>query len=667
MNYVTLTEDIRAHNPNHKLSRAEKTNLRKTKILPYLSNVFKECQNLQELEDCKNAVKLALKTIQEGMNAGGVKAGKRTDYFPLCSHYTNSGRLPLSNPRAKQLFTDLTTNAGLKKKLEAICEHDSAAADGTKRRPGIFGLWAKNTNYTKSASLFRQDITREFNNCKKRVINRPPSSPKKASSPDQTSNSPMNNSTSPTSEEIYAINPSLSTELTKLQQQSDIVIQCYDNARDYREIFAPITSEIIHEIISYSKNNPEAKQHYTLIINQDGRQLLSQPERDQQKKAARAKPRTLVQEDLQVYNINLERQVNNLAITIDPNSDHYLFKGQIHWVKALDTFGKDKHLKLSLCISHDYSSTKKVSATLVMKPSRKSRNKDTLNQGNVEFLGVSLAHSTTRKLFLELEKQQQRLPQTIENLYTTTAKRKTDAKFANVLYNPLNNKLSQIDVQDTQAFTRVTISYALPLLLEARQHTHPQAYRYYLEKYSKHQPDDYFEFFPRELHLYKFVQDKDFDQSRYLALKGNFTFVDNSGNVYRLCTTRAYSEFCIIYVPNEISLPSDYEFDSAFKDKLSYKLLFKDQFATNLIQTNPNWLNLVRSSTVVNGRELLSCKINTLPVLFPIAPYQLNSNVTTDSKLIALNMILQLGAEIGADDEWAREAIQNFANSKVYR
>ena len=93
---IKLNSPTKAHKPETKLSRADKNTLRE-EINTYLEATFNKCSNIEILQDCKNAVKLAIKTIQEGMNEGGVANSK---FFPTTNHYNNNGRDPLNTPQA---------------------------------------------------------------------------------------------------------------------------------------------------------------------------------------------------------------------------------------------------------------------------------------------------------------------------------------------------------------------------------------------------------------------------------------------------------------------------------------------------------------------------------------------------------------------------------------
>jgi hypothetical protein len=165
---VSIPTPIRGHHPTNGMTRAEKTTdyanhySPRSKILDFLKQEFSWCTRLTDLEDCRNAAKLALKIIQEGMNAGGTMARSELHYFPRSNHYQNDGRYPLENQHARQIFIELTAPNqayGFKEELENLCDHNSANPDGTK---GHHYFGNRRTLYTKSAQILRSDIKQLF-------------------------------------------------------------------------------------------------------------------------------------------------------------------------------------------------------------------------------------------------------------------------------------------------------------------------------------------------------------------------------------------------------------------------------------------------------------------------------------------------------------------------
>ncbi|MFN7093930.1 MAG: hypothetical protein ACK4M7_01065, partial [Burkholderiales bacterium] len=359
-------------------------------------------------------------------------------------------------------------------------------------------------------------------------------------------------------------------KLGQYQKTLEAIISMFDNADKYSTIYSSINSKIIRNIINkYSNHNTNQIHKARLYINiKNNNFKILNNSSDTDKDLGR---------NHYIFNLSIINDETSSSIIIDPNSRHLLLNGaEGNWTEILTTSGAERSFKLAIKIKYNHR-TQVNKFEVVMKWSKKSYAQKRINNHPEVFLGVSLSNKKAREEFIKTAKEKSNLDIAIDKFYRDAIER-PDPKFENILYNPLNNKVSQIDIDSYLGFSNIKMFFTMLASLDlvnlrnfpfARElmRTHYQLESSHLDS-SKPKDKNVLKSLLNKLSRFKLI---DGNISLYInprfnvinefkddlvidATNRNIIFIDCLGNILRWRSPSCCSQDQIIFIKEEINL-----------------------------------------------------------------------------------------------------------------
>jgi hypothetical protein len=412
------------------------------------------------------------------------------------------------------------------------------------------------------------------------------------------------------------------------------ILQNYDILQKYQVIFTPITQEMCCQLIQHfyaDEQCSQYQQHFELAINEDLSYMIV---------GKVGKPAiTKAMPNPYIFNANMVPHATGVTLVLDPNSRHQLLEGN-SWCDILTTTGTNKLYKFALQVEYELA-TSTFKFSWCMKLSHKSRDAK-LGLNYLPFAGIGLNNKKARKQFIQQGIQAGNLAERIYELYRTTKARFFDAKLANVLFHPLTAALNQID--DEPGYSSVTLEHSLSELLAEH---YPQANAKYNAANWSHQVINFApaNCYRKEILVLPKVARATYQE--WLKQRLNVILIDSTNQVYRLIHNYQVKPQ-IILVHKELTQYNPPSISSYFHEGLPIGFLWHDSFASQLICTRKilaSW-----HSEQLSPRMLTELADQLAPLLFPVAPFNLTTNISANPILIALECALLLCHEAKTED-----------------